>query len=247
MLTNAFSSEFGWTSGPALNIVTKSGTNDFHGEGLFMVRPAALAGEAFSTKNFCPPSVSSCVTPTTLTVDQSRSIFRTRCSQFSGSIGGPIIKDKTFFFVTADYTRQNRTTFLSTRCRLSCCRLMAISITRATIGSSLFDGRLDHKFTSNQTLMFRFNVDRFSDDNPQDAVGGTSAPSVARRYSRARGRRRSITLAVISPHLLNEARVRVSPRRSGDAIGKRRRFRRLTHARGAVPFTIGQSRASESL
>src|SRR5207253_4521940 len=33
VLSNAFSSEYGWTSGPALNIVTKSGTNDLHGEG----------------------------------------------------------------------------------------------------------------------------------------------------------------------------------------------------------------------
>ncbi len=28
---NAFSSEFGWTYGPALNVITKSGTNEFHG------------------------------------------------------------------------------------------------------------------------------------------------------------------------------------------------------------------------
>ena len=34
VLTNAFSPEFGWTSGPALNIVTKSGTNSLHGEAL---------------------------------------------------------------------------------------------------------------------------------------------------------------------------------------------------------------------
>src|SRR5204862_6206495 len=39
VLSNAFSSEFGWTSGPALNIVTKSGGNGFRGEGLFMSRP----------------------------------------------------------------------------------------------------------------------------------------------------------------------------------------------------------------
>ena len=39
VLTNAFSAEFGWTAGPALNIVTKSGTNDLHGEGLFLIRP----------------------------------------------------------------------------------------------------------------------------------------------------------------------------------------------------------------
>ena len=48
----------------------------------------------------------------------------------------------------------------------------------------LFDGRVDHKFTPNETLMIRVNIDRFHDDNPQDAVGGTSAPSVARSYAR---------------------------------------------------------------
>src|SRR5258705_845342 len=61
VLTNAFSSEFGWTSGPALNIVTKSGTNNFHGEGLVLVRPGGWQAKSFSTNGFCPPSVTSCV------------------------------------------------------------------------------------------------------------------------------------------------------------------------------------------
>ena len=52
ILTNAFSAEFGWTAGPALNIVTKSGTNLFHGEGIFMVRPGDWQAETFSTRNF---------------------------------------------------------------------------------------------------------------------------------------------------------------------------------------------------
>ena len=67
VLTNAFSAEFGWTAGPALNIVTKSGTNGLHGEGLFMSRPGGMQADTFSTKGFCPPSVTSCVTPSTLT------------------------------------------------------------------------------------------------------------------------------------------------------------------------------------
>ena len=113
VLSNAFSSEFGWTSGPALNIVTKSGTNGLHGEGLFMSRPGGMQAKTFSTKGFCPPSVPSCVTPTTLTAINPVDI-PDALSQVSGSIGGPIVKDKTFFFATADYTRQNRTTFLST-------------------------------------------------------------------------------------------------------------------------------------
>src|SRR5262245_16824080 len=67
VLSNAFSSEYGWTSGPALNIVTKSGSNSLHGEGLFMIRPGDWQAEKFSTRNFCPPSAPSCVKPTTLT------------------------------------------------------------------------------------------------------------------------------------------------------------------------------------
>ena len=54
MLSNAFSSEFGWTSGPALNIVTKSGTNDFHGEGLFLIRPGGVAGEDVFDQRLLP-------------------------------------------------------------------------------------------------------------------------------------------------------------------------------------------------
>src|SRR5215510_2735512 len=63
VLTNAFSSEYGWTSGPALNFTTKSGTNEFHGEGLFMFRPGDWQAKTFSTDGFCPPSVTTCVTP----------------------------------------------------------------------------------------------------------------------------------------------------------------------------------------
>src|SRR5207302_4827498 len=113
ILSNAFSSEFGWTSGPALNIVTKSGTNNLHGEGIVLVRPGGWQAKSFSTKGFCPPSISSCVTPSTLTAISPVDI-PDALQQVSGSIGAPIKKDRTFLFATADYTRQNRTTFLST-------------------------------------------------------------------------------------------------------------------------------------
>src|SRR5262249_9704682 len=67
VLTNAFSAEFGWTAGPAMNIVTKSGTNNVRGEALYLARPGGMQAKTFSTKGFCPPSVSTCTTPTTLT------------------------------------------------------------------------------------------------------------------------------------------------------------------------------------
>src|SRR5580765_4860027 len=57
VLANAFSSEFGWTSGPALNIVTKSGTNGLKGEALFLGRPGGMQAKTFATDGYCAPSV----------------------------------------------------------------------------------------------------------------------------------------------------------------------------------------------
>jgi hypothetical protein len=243
VLSNAFSSEFGWTAGPALNIVTKSGTNSLHGEGLFMSRLGGMQAKTFSTKNFCPPSVPSCVTPTTLTAINPVDV-PDALSQVSGSIGGPIIKDKTFFFATADYTRQNRTTFLSSA--LPAFLLPADGSLDYTghYRQFLFDGRLDHKLTRNQTLMVRMNVDRFDDDNPQDAVGGTSAPSVARRYARRSWTAQVNHTWVVNASLLNEARFAYL---NGDPVTLwEAQTLSTTYTRGGtVPFTIGQSRASD--
>ena len=48
----------------------------------------------------------------------------------------------------------------------------------------LFNARVDHKLTPNQTLMVRTNIDHLFDTNPNDAVVGTNAPTVARLYTR---------------------------------------------------------------
>ena len=243
VLSNAFSSEFGWTAGPALNIVTKSGTNDLHGEGLLMVRPGGWQAKTFSTKNFCPESVPSCVTPATLRAVNPVDI-PDALQQVSGAAGGPVVRDKTFFFAAADYTRQNRTTFLSPT--LPAFLLPADGRLDYTghYRQTLFDARLDHKLTPGQSLMFRFNVDRFFDDNPQDAVGGTNAPSVARRYSRASWTAQVNHTSVLSPALINEARLAYL---HGDPVTKwEAQNLSTTYTRaGNVPFTIGQSRLSD--
>jgi hypothetical protein len=244
VLSNAFSSEFGWTSGPALNIVTKSGTNEYHGEGVVLIRPGGgWQAKTFSTEGFCPPSVPSCVTPTTLQAINPVDI-PDALQQASVSVGGPIVRDKTFFFASSDYTRQNRTTFLSTT--LPAFLLPADGQLDYTghYRQFLFDGRLDHKFTPDQSLMVRFNVDRFFDDNPQDAVGGTNAPSVARRYSRRSWTVQSNLTSAFSPSLLNEARFAYL---HGDPVTRwEAGTLSTTYTRaGSVPFTIGQSRLSD--
>jgi hypothetical protein len=242
VLTNAFSSEFGWTSGPAVNIVTKSGTNLLHGEALYLNRPGAWQAKSFSTTNFCPPSVSTCVVPSTLTsispVDVPDALH-----QVSGAIGGALVKDKTFFFLSGDYTWQNRTAFLSNTLPSF---LLPANGNLAYVGhyrQGLIDSRLDQKLTSNQTLMLRMNIDQFHDDNPQDAVGGTSAPSVARIYQRKSWTGQVNHTWVLTPTLINETRFAYL---DGDPVNLwQAPVLSTSYTRtGAVPFTIGQSRFS---
>jgi hypothetical protein len=239
-LSNAFSSEFGWTTGPALNIVSKSGTNSLHGEALYLGRPGDMQASSFSTKNFCAPSVASCQTPSTLTsispVDIPDSL-----NQFSGSIGGPIIKDKTFFFATFDYTAQDRTAYLSSTLPAFVLPPDGNLAYTGNYRQKLFMAKLDQRLTSKQNLMVRMNIDRFFDNNPQDAVGGTNAPSVARQYARRSWTAQVNHSAVLTANLHNEVRfawLNGDPVTEWDAQTLSTAYTRS----GTVPFTVGQSR-----
>jgi hypothetical protein len=243
VLSNAFSSEFGWTSGPALNIVTKSGTNALHGEGLYLGRPGGWQAETFSTNGFCAPSVPTCVTPATLNAINPVDI-PDELSQVSGSVGGPIVKDRTFLFATVDYTLQDRTTLLSSSLPAFVLPPDGNLEYTGNYRQALFNGRVDHKLTPTQTLMLRMNIDRFYDNNPQDAVGGTNAPSVARKYSRRSWTAQANHTSALSGSLLNEARVAYL---HGDPVTLwEAQTLSTTYTRtGSVPFTIGQSRVSD--
>ncbi|HUC28300.1 MAG TPA: TonB-dependent receptor [Candidatus Acidoferrum sp.] len=89
IITNNFDSEYGNYSGGQVNVVTKSGTNGFHGSGFEFLRNTAL-----DAKNYY-------AAPTDATP-----VFRQ--NQFGGTFGGPIKKDKTFFFVDYQATRQTQ-------------------------------------------------------------------------------------------------------------------------------------------
>ncbi len=243
VLTNAFSAEFGWTAGPAMNIVTKSGTNDLRGEALYLGRPGSWQARTFSTNGFCAPSVSTCVTPPTLQAINPTDL-PDELNQWSASIGGPIVKDRTFVFGSGDYTRQDRTTQLSPTLPAF---VLPSDGSLEYVGhyrQGLLNGRLDHKLTPEQTLMVRGNYDHFYDTNPNDAVFGTSAPTVARRYTRGSESIGANHTMVVSPNLLNEARISFlhgDPVTLWEAQNPSTTYTRA----GSVPFTIGESRASD--
>ncbi|MEO6238524.1 MAG: TonB-dependent receptor [Vicinamibacterales bacterium] len=243
VLTNAFSAEFGWTAGPALNIVTKTGTNSVRGEGIYLARPGVLQATTFATKRYCPPSVATCTVPSTLSAINPADL-PDELNQLSGSIGGPLVKDKTFFFASADYTRQNRTTFLSNTLPSF---VLPADGSLEYVGryrQELVNARVDHKLTPAQTLMVRGNYDHFFDTNPNDAVVGTNAPTVARRYTRGSRSLGVNHTAVVNSRLLNEARFAYldgSPVTLWEAQNPSTTYSRA----GSAPFTIGESRAAD--
>src|SRR6185436_3331453 len=164
--------------------------------------------------------------------------------QISGSIGGPLVKDRTFFFLTGDYTHQDRTTQLSATLPTF---VLPADGSLTYVGhyrQGLFNGRVDHKLTPSQSLMVRANYDHFYDTNPNDAVVGTSAPTVARRYTRGTASVQANHTTVLSANFLNEARVAYlhgSPVTLWEAQQLSTTYTRA----GSVPFTIGESRLSD--
>ena len=243
VLTNAFSAEFGWTAGPAMNIVTKSGTNNVHGEGLYMGRPGGMQAKTFSTKGFCAPEVTTCVTPSTL-VAINPADTPDVLNQYSVSIGAPLAKDKTFLFATGDYTLQDRTTFLSPTLPSFVLPADGHLDYEGHYRQALAQVRVDHRFSATQSLMGRVNFDKFYDTNPNDAVAGTSAPSVARKYSRQSMTGQANLTSILGSQIVNEARVAYL---NGDPVTLwEADVMSTTYTRaGSVPFTVGQSRVSD--
>ena len=89
VITNNFSPEYGRNSGAIVDIITKSGTNDFHGTLYWFGRYDALAARDFFNQ-------------------ESSSDPFTR-NQFGGSVGGPVVKDKTFWFFNTEIQRFSTT------------------------------------------------------------------------------------------------------------------------------------------
>lgn len=100
ILTSNYMPEFGRATGGVINIVTKSGSNETHGDAFGYLRQSALqARNPFSVQ----------VNPLTGAVQAVKQSF-TRV-QAGMTLGGPIQKDKTFYFFSYETTRRQETGF----------------------------------------------------------------------------------------------------------------------------------------
>src|SRR5580704_193177 len=88
VISSNYSADYGLTSGGVVNAMTRSGANDFHGTAYEFLRNDAMDARGF--------------------FDASKLPFRR--NQFGASAGGPIIKNKFFFFVNYEGLRQSLTT-----------------------------------------------------------------------------------------------------------------------------------------
>src|SRR5258707_1695234 len=86
---STLSAEYGRSSGAVVNIATRSGANDFHGEAFEFLRHQSL-----DARNFFNAA------------SQKQSPFKR--NQFGANLGGPLAKNKAFFFVTYEGLRQRQ-------------------------------------------------------------------------------------------------------------------------------------------
>ncbi len=127
--TSSYSAEYGRSAGGVVNAVTKSGSNEFHGSGFYYQRNNKWgARNPLATNTVL---VNGVFTPVGIKPEDVR-------HQFGGTIGGPIVKDKLFFFFSYDQQKRNfpglsrftAANFLNTadRCLLTAARSAAVTV-----------------------------------------------------------------------------------------------------------------------
>lgn len=239
---NSYDAEFGGASGGIVNIVSKTGSNDFHGS-LF----GYFRDEKFDARNvfdFDP---------------EGQSPFSRQ--QYGGSIGGRLARDKTFFFVALERLDEERTTFVNLLNDRSIFGITASqnalfnflgatpfaplatglrnSLTTTNFpgtvqlfedasgqfpfdeNRTVFSARIDHTFSTRNSGYLRFNVADSHTEN--SAAGALNAISRGRTIDTLTGGVLGSQTHFFSPVTINEAKAQVSYLRndviSNDLVG----------------------------
>ena len=183
ILTNTFSAEYGRNSGAIVNVISKSGSNQFHGNLFEFFRNRVLNATPFFNNS----------TPTF--VGQRNPQFNV--NEFGGTIGGPVIKNKTFFFFGYEGFRRRQGVSSSATVFTDAERalinqfgtpisknLMAL-VPRASSGNTLFSSptnkldrnqyfsKVDHQFSDNNRLFVSVFTEKQIFTDPFAFGGGT--------------------------------------------------------------------------
>ena len=190
---NGFSAEFGRAGGAVINVVTKSGTNQFHGSGFEFFRDEALNSN----------------TPI-LTARRAKRP-KSQINQFGATIGGPIKKDRVFFFFAYDGQRSNipnvvdAPNFFAQPAAIQ--NLLAPKMQTYQIGRNqdVFMFKTDIHLNDANQLVLRFNQQNFTGNNNENSgplsVEEHSGNSVAKTTTFS-----GSLISTLSSTLINEFR-----------------------------------------
>ena len=218
VLTNSYTAEFGNATGGVLNIVTKSGTNRFAGNLFAFVRDDALNAKGHFEK----------VDPFDRPVNLEKAPYSQE--QFGGTLGGPIRKDKTFFFLSAErldigasnlVTIDDRTVIphpftgapLGTQAQIL--RAAGFPVETGNVGYAVtntqFLAKVDHQLAQNHSLALRFNTGDGVNENAEP-FGGITAKSRAAALDARDYLVAASQTSVFSSRWVNELRVQYAYR-----------------------------------
>lgn len=217
VLTNSYSAEFGKASGGVVNIVTKSGTNVVSGNVFGFFRDKSLNGkghfERFDTSGNA--------------IDRPKAPFRQQ--QFGGTLGGPIKKDRTFFFgsferldiSTSNFVGIDNTTivrnFFGAPIGTPVDILQRAGFPVETgnipyeVASNQFLLKVDHQFNPNNGLYVRLNYADNLNENIEP-FGGIVARSRAAVLDSEDWMVAASHTAVMSARMVNELRFQAAKR-----------------------------------
>jgi outer membrane receptor protein involved in Fe transport len=202
---NAYSAEYGRAGGAVINVVTKSGTNDFHGSAFEFFRDKSLNANTWANKVATP------IRP--------RGAFR--INQFGGSLGGPIQKDKAFFFLSYDGQRRqipNTITPLTVTVPASVLTSSDPATQRGlglvreanqdyvlTRDQDVFLAKVDYQISQKHRLSARYNHQNFTGGN-NESTGATSAEEHTGNSLVHTRSLNAVFTSVFSSSLFNEVR-----------------------------------------
>ncbi len=185
VLTNAFTPDYGGGPGSVVNIVTRSGSNDFHGQFLELWRPAETEA---SLSGF-----------TTTNAASGNDITSDTLGQTALAISGPLLSQKTHFFLAGEWNREARASPVTSPLAPG----TFVGHYRGWLGFL----RLDHQINNTNDAFVRANFDDFTDTNPNGIVGGASLPTVARIFHRRTYSGELGEIAALTPRLVNNLRL----------------------------------------